>query len=221
MNSSGEMRTIYALTRLSLSLAVGLAVGLLTPRQVWEIPVLSGWSGFCAAFLVSLWPLILRASPQQTEAVAMREDEGRAVSAAVVTTGAVMSLAGVLFALSRAEEVRQGSPVLAGSLTGLAVLVVALSWVVVHTLYTLHYAKRYYEDGKQGVNFNDPEPPNYQDFAYLAFTVGMTFQVSDTNITTRNMRRLVWQHGLLSYVFGTVIIAVTINGLAGLLGGGK
>lgn len=212
------MQIISAYVRLGLSLGIGLAVGLLTPHQVWEIPVLSGWTGFCAAFLISLWPLLLRAGPEQTEAVAMREDEGRAVSAAVSTSGALVSLAGVLFALNKAAEVRQDSPALAGALTGLAVFVVALSWGVVHTLYTLHYAKRYYGDGRQGVDFNGPEQPSYQDFAYLAFTVGMTFQVSDTNITTRHMRRLVWQHGLLSYLFGTVIVAVTINGLAGLLG---
>jgi uncharacterized membrane protein len=218
MSESPSIRHVPALTRLGISAAVGIGVGLLVPRQLWEIPILSGWAALCTAFLVSIWPVLLRASPEQTEAVSLSEDEGRAVSAAVVTVGAITSLAGVLFALSRASAVRQDDPVLASALTALGVVVVAASWGVIHTLYTLHYARQYYESGKQGVSFNSPEAPSYQDFAYMAFTVGMTFQVSDTNLTTARMRRLVWQHALLSYLFGTVIVAVTINGLAGLLG---
>ncbi|MCL6528022.1 MAG: DUF1345 domain-containing protein [Thermaceae bacterium] len=211
-------RSTPALVHLGVSVAVGVAVGLSLPHQTWEIPIPSGWSAFCLAFLVSIWPILLRASPEQTKALATREDAGRGVSAAIVTIGAVTSLAGVLFALDQASLIRQEHPVLASTLTGLGVLVVAASWGVLHTLYTLHYARRYYEDRQQGVSFNTSEAPSYQDFAYLAFTIGMTFQVSDTNLTTTRMRRLVWQHALLSYLFGTVIVAVTINGLAGLLG---
>ncbi|PZA07222.1 DUF1345 domain-containing protein [Meiothermus sp. PNK-Is4] len=196
---------------------VGVGVGLLVPQQPWEIPVLSGWTGFCGAFLISIWPLLLSASPEQTEAVALREDEGRAASAAVVTLGAIASLAGALFALDQASAVRQENPVLSSALTGLGVLVVAVSWGMIHTLYALHYARQYYESGRQGIDFNSPQAPCYQDFVYIAFTVGMTFQVSDTTLTTTRMRRLAWQHALLSYLFGTVIIAVTINGLAGFL----
>jgi uncharacterized membrane protein len=92
---------------------------------------------------------------------------------------------------------------------------VVLSWAVLHTIFTMKYARQYHSDSA-GVEFNQDEAPAYRDFAYLAFTVGMTFQVSDTNVTRSRMRTLVLGHSLLSYLFGAVIIAVTVNLLASL-----
>jgi uncharacterized membrane protein len=87
---------------------------------------------------------------------------------------------------------------------------------VVHTIFTLRYARLYYTGRDEGVDFNQDDPPSYADFAYLAFTVGMTFQVSDTQITHHAMRAAILRHALLSYLFGTVIVATTINLVAGL-----
>jgi uncharacterized membrane protein len=87
----------------------------------------------------------------------------------------------------------------------------------VHTVFTLHYAHRYFEaDG--GIEFPKTDDPTYLDFAYVAFTVGMTFQVSDTEISDRSIRWLLLRHAALAYLFGTVIVGLTINLLAGLLG---
>jgi uncharacterized membrane protein len=91
---------------------------------------------------------------------------------------------------------------------------IILSWGVVHTVYMLRYAHLYYNPPRGGIDFNGDEP-NYLDFAYLAFTLGMTYQVSDTDIQDQTIRRTVLAHTLLSYVFGTVIIAATINIVAG------
>jgi len=91
-----------------------------------------------------------------------------------------------------------------------------LSWAVVHTVYTLRYAAAYYGEPAGGIGFNGGEPPSYRDFAYLAFTIGMTFQVSDTALQTTALRRTALRHALLSYLFGTGILAVTINLVAGL-----
>ena len=93
----------------------------------------------------------------------------------------------------------------------------AEAWTVVHTMFMLRYAHRYYDDNG-GFNFPDDEALTYLDFAYVAFTIGMTFQVSDTDVTTRNMRGLLLRHAALSYVFGTAIVGLTINVLGGLLG---
>jgi uncharacterized membrane protein len=95
--------------------------------------------------------------------------------------------------------------------------VVALSWLTVHTLYMLRYGDAYYGDPIGGIDFNEEEPPSYRDFAYVAFTIGMTFQVSDTSLTSKPMRRLALRHALLSFVFGAVILALTINSVASLL----
>jgi uncharacterized membrane protein len=98
------------------------------------------------------------------------------------------------------------------------VLSVALSWFCVHTVFTLRYARAYYSDHKVGgINFNEDEPPAYLDFAYVAFTIGLTFQVSDTNLTSKAVRRIALRHALVSFLFGAVMIGLTINVLASLL----
>jgi len=103
-----------------------------------------------------------------------------------------------------------------GIRAGLGVLSVALSWGLVHTIYTLRYARRYYTGKDGGVDFHGDEPPNYKDFAYLAFTIGMTFQVSDTDLESREIRVDALHHAMLSFVFGTGILATAINLVANL-----
>ena len=102
-------------------------------------------------------------------------------------------------------------------LIALAVAVVALSWLTVHTLYLVRYGDLYYGDPDGGIDFNDDEPPDYRDFAYLALTIGMTFQVSDTSLTSKAMRRVAIRHALLSFLFVAVILALSINTVATLL----
>jgi uncharacterized membrane protein len=94
---------------------------------------------------------------------------------------------------------------------------IVVSWAVVHTVFTLRYAALYYTGRNGGIDFNEDDKPNYADFAYLAFTIGMTYQVSDTDLQTKTIRHTALRHALLSYLFGTVIIAATINVVAGLV----
>ena len=93
----------------------------------------------------------------------------------------------------------------------LAVSVVLLSWCLVNTVFAFKYARLYYSDGDGGIDFKQPDPPAYSDFAYLAFTVGMSFAVSDTEPTATAVRRVALVHALLSYGFGTGILAVAVN----------
>jgi uncharacterized membrane protein len=102
-------------------------------------------------------------------------------------------------------------------LIALGVLSVALSWAMVHTVFTLRYARTYYLKPEGGVDFNESDPPTYLDFAYLALSIGMTFQVSDTNLTSKPIRRIALTHAVLSYLFGVVIVALAINVVASLL----
>jgi len=219
----GESKT--AAMHLAVAAGAGALVWLLLtvslPRGLpWEGRVLIGWGVFCAVHLSRLWIIMLRADGERTRQIATREDDTRAVAAFLTTLTALVSLVGVGFALHEAGP-KEGLDKI--GMTALAVLTVVLSWLLVHTQYTLHYAHRYYDDGARGVNFLEGEDgllqdPDYRDFAYLSFTIGMTFQVSDTNLTSRAMRRLLLGHAVLSYVFVTVIIAVTINAVAGLVG---
>ena len=101
-------------------------------------------------------------------------------------------------------------------LVGLSLVSLAASWLTVHTVYTLRYASLYYAQPEGGIDFNQQEPPSYQDFAYVALTLGMTFQVSDTSLQSSAMRSAVLRHALLSYLFGSIILATAINLIAGL-----
>ena len=93
---------------------------------------------------------------------------------------------------------------------------VALARSVVHTMFTTRYARLYYTGAQGGISFNEDDPPKYSDFAYLAFTIGMTYQVSDTDLLTKTLRATALRHALPSYLFGVVIIATMINLVAGL-----
>ena len=95
------------------------------------------------------------------------------------------------------------------------IFAVVLSWLIVHAVFTLHYAHLYFAEPVGGVDFPETPHPDYRDFAYLAFTIGMTYQVSDTALQDGEFRRTVLRHALLSFLFGAVIVAMTINVLAG------
>lgn len=215
---------LTALHRLLISVGTGLLAALLLPARLpWELRVLGIWDASALAFLVLAWLVLATADADETRRVSTREDDSRAASSLLLTLASLISLAGVGFGLARAQSLEQAQPALSAVLTAISILTVALSWGVTHSLFTFHYARAYHTDPEGGVDFNagddDPEggQPDYRDFVYLAFTVGMTYQVSDTDISKRRIRHLITQHGLLSYLFGTVIVAVTINVVAGLL----
>jgi uncharacterized membrane protein len=136
-----------------------------------------------------------------------------------ICSAAVACIVGAGFALGRAGSSKGATK---GELIALAVLSVFLSWAAVHTVFTLKYARLFYGGQSKGggVNFNEDEPPDYRDFAYLAMTIGMTFQVSDTDLGSKAIRRTALRHALISWLFGAVLIGLTINTLASILSGG-
>ena len=210
----GGWHAASSAVRLAVSVVVGLVVGvvsvLVVPRQYG--PML-GWDGAAITFLLASWLVMWQLDAIGTAASATREDSSTATSDAVLLAAAVASLlsvALVLFGAGRSSGVAEALRVLLG------VASVVLSWAVVHTLFCLKYARLYYQQPVGGIDFNDDAQPDYADFAYLAFTVGMTFQVSDTDIGKPTIRETVLRHALISFVFGAVIIAVTINLVAGL-----
>jgi uncharacterized membrane protein len=155
-----------------------------------------------------------RLGPTQTQTHATLEDPGSTISELLVLVASVASLAAVVVLLVRAHSV---SGLAQGAIAGLALGSVALSWTLIHTLYTLRYARVYYSDPIGGIDFNtQDELPRYVDFAYLSFDLGMTFQVSDTSLRTSELRAIVLKHTLLSYVFGSVVLATVINLVAGI-----
>ena len=198
--------------RILVAAIAGLVVGVVIAivfRAVSVAPT-AGWIAFALVFLASTWRQVGRMDARTTATHATREDPTVRAGDVILTVASIASLAGVALLLLSSS---QGSKVLDPAL---AVTSVALSWFLVHTVYTLKYAALYYTGSDGGVDFNQKADPDYGDFGYLAFTLGMTYQVSDTSITSRDIRHTALRHGLLSYLLGAVVLASTINLLAGL-----
>jgi uncharacterized membrane protein len=188
------------------------------PLLGWELAALAGWDVASTLFLVVSWDIILHATSEQTRELAMLEDPTRRTAALIILNSTLASLLAVAFTLAAADDQHgweRGAYVVA------ALLTVVLSWLVLNTLYTLRYADHYHAANGPGVEFGGDtttdDPPDYRDFAYLAFTIGMCYQVSDQTIRTRHLRRTVLIHSVVSYAFGVVIIASSINVLAGFI----
>lgn len=197
----------------AFGIATGAIVALFCPLQ---LSLLAGWDAAAAFIVGSTWSFIAVLDSAATHRVATREDDSRTVVDVVVVAASVISLVGVVAGLARAKG---GSGSMEAALTGVSVFTVFLSWFTVHTLFVLRYAHLYYRDPVGGISFDEAnDSPNYADFAYFSLTIGMTFQVSDTQICDRSIRSAVTRHALLSYLFGTVIVGVTINVLGGLIG---
>jgi uncharacterized membrane protein len=211
----GRARPGPTLAALLIMAAFGGAAAVLTGLLYrWSYAPLVGWGIAALAFELRAWIIVGGMDAEQTRAHATVEDPSRAVSDVLVTGANLASLAAVGYVII--DSGRASGPVERVMLAALALLSVAVSWVLVQTLYTLRYARLYYGDTPGGIEFNSPDPPAYVDFAYLAFTMGMTYQVSDTNLQSTAFRSIVLRHGLLSYVFGSVVLATTINLVVGL-----
>jgi uncharacterized membrane protein len=207
-----------ALRRAAMVTAIGLIVALvLLPFVPWGLAVVVGWDAAALTFLVVIRPIIAGADGSRTRQLATREDETHGSATVMLIGASVASLLGVVFALSLAGRHSGG---LRDLLIGIAVLTVMLSWTLVNTVYTLHYAHLHYDSTAAGITFGDSaglERPSYRDFAYVAFTIGMTYQVSDTTLRDPRIRRTVLSHAILSYLFGVVIVGGAVNLIAGLI----
>jgi uncharacterized membrane protein len=199
-----------------IALAVGLAIGgAVALVAAWQLAVLVGWSVAAGFWLFLVWFRVRNLGPDDTRRLATREDNSRTSASVLLVTACVASLVGAAFGLLKSHEVGATLEVL---LTTAAAVTVILSWTVVHAVFMLRYAHEYYSPHSSGIDFKSGDyRPDYRDFAYVAFTVGMTFQVSDTDINNGVIRYTVLRHALLSYLFGAVIVALMVNIIAGLL----
>ncbi|MEU7824629.1 DUF1345 domain-containing protein [Catellatospora sp. NPDC049133] len=206
-----------ALRRAAVVACLGLLAGAgLAMATTWELAAIGGWNVMALTFLIATWPMILRANGAATRKLAVREDETRGSATLLLLAASVASLTGVFVALRLAG-------LSSGSLRGLYVVIagstVLVSWVVVNTVFTLRYAHLYFRSPGGAIQFGSEQSdqPDYRDFAYVAFTIGMTYQVSDTTLRDRRVRRTVLVHALVAYLFGVVIVAGAINLIAGLV----
>jgi uncharacterized membrane protein len=215
MTATTSIRAYRSGTRVAVAASFGVVVGLISSLLTsWQASLLVGWDAGCIGLMGWIWLSVAGLDEEQTKRHARREDTSVPLSELIVLTSGVALLAAVGLVLIRAAHANGGSKAF---LIALGVASVALTWGLVHTVFTLRYARTYYSGPVGGIDFNEDDPPTYLDFAYLALTIGMTFQVSDTNLTAKAVRRIALSHALLSYLYGAVIVALVINVVSTLL----
>jgi uncharacterized membrane protein len=198
--------------RLVVATVLGVVVALAVGNAIsWRFAIV-GWVVTASVYVVWTRLILGGMDADETSRYATREDPTRCAADALIVSASIASLGGVGYVVAAAS--RSGPGAVEAAVVG--ILTVAASWFAVHTLFTVHYARLYYSGEPGGINFHDPERPRFRDFAYVAFTVGMTYQVSDTEIGLTSIRATVLRQALLSYLLGAVVLAVTINLIAGL-----
>ncbi|MFF9838268.1 DUF1345 domain-containing protein [Streptomyces sp. NPDC013740] len=190
--------------------AVGLAVGVLTRAS---LGTLVGIATAETAFVVTGWAVLWPMNAATTRRNVRREDFRPLVEEAVVVSAALCSLIGIVL-LILGGDTGTGHAAAGAALAG-----VFMAWAALHLMYATRYADLYYGEPGGGIDFHSEEPPRYVDFLYFSYNLGMTYQVSDTDVTGSGIRAVVLRHCLLSYVFGASILATTIGLVADLLKG--
>jgi len=208
-------------------LMIALAVSAIVCVVLWNrltIPelALATWIGCALTIIILNWIIILTSHPREAKKIAKIQDSSRTFLFIFIITASLVSLIAIVFLLKSTKgisEVSKNEHIL------LAISAVFISWWLVHTIFSLRYAHLFYDtdtdDGGTrkggGLDFPDTKEPDFLDFIYFGFVVGMTFQVSDVQITDRNIRRLCLVHGLISFAFNTAIVALSINVISGLI----
>jgi uncharacterized membrane protein len=209
-----QLRPFSTVIRLVVGVAAGSIAGVVAGLTgPWQSVPLLGWVAFALAWTTTVWLDIVPLDASRTSSYATREDPHGAAADTLLLSASVAALAAVVLGILKAAHA-QGSIKILLLATGIAAII--SSWAVLHTVFTLRYAALYYTGPDGGVDFKEDAKPCYVDFAYVAFTIGMTYQVSDTDLTTKVIRHTALRHALMSYLLGTVIIAATINLAAGL-----
>ena len=213
------VRVVAGHWRTAAAFAAGVAAyAALLPVLGEPSRVIVAWDAFGTVFLGLIAVLMLQSAPGQMPANARAQEEGEWTIFAVVVLGTVMSFAALIGEFSGTKDME---PATRHRHVALVVATLALSWLVTQIVFAMRYAHEYYgaTAGKldKGLDFPGGQDPDYWDFAYFAIVLGMTFQVSDVQITSRKLRRLATVHGLLGFLFNTVIVALTVNLAANLL----
>jgi uncharacterized membrane protein len=201
------VQLFYARPRTFIAMAIGIAAFFLAPSSLRLVTrLLIGWDVFIASYLLLVYSMVIRNGLRHIHRIAAIQDDGRFLILLVTALGAFASIAAIVFELGADHR----STVELSLATG----TIALSWAAVHTTFTLHYAQEFYRGTPGGLAFpaaDPPEQPDYWDFVYFSFVIGMTAQVSDVGITDKAIRRTATVHGIISFVFNTALVALMVN----------
>jgi uncharacterized membrane protein len=201
------VRVVRTRPRLFLAILLGLVLARLLPAE-WRLATRSlvAWDIALGLYLVLAFRLMTNCDVNHIKRRAAHQDEGRFTILMLVVAAALASLLAILAELGGANR----HP----AQLALAAITILLSWAFTHTIFAIHYAHEYYSEKARkggGLNFPGDEPPDYWDFVYFSFVVGMTSQVSDVAVTSGALRRLVAAHGAVSFIFNATLLALTVN----------
>jgi uncharacterized membrane protein len=207
---------------LVLSVLLGIVAYLVLPRTIGGgTRLLSAFDLAAMVFLGAVWVMMARATTEDMRRRSQIEDEGRYV---VLALSAATAVAILLAIASELHDIRNQPPAATGLPVTLAAVTILLAWFFMNTIFALHYAHFFYGDSDaaagaeaRGLTFPGRTEPDYWDFLYFSFVIGMTFQVSDVQIKNHRLRRIALAHGVLAFFFNVVVLALTINIIAGLL----
>lgn len=218
-------RHILARPRLLMSILLGISVFILLPGDKrLATRILIGWNSAAGLYILLALLMMLRASHQSMRRRATLGDESRYVVLGLSVISAIASMVAIVAELVSVKGTTETLQWLHLTLSGLTILT---AWTFIHIIFTQHYAHEYYAERKTladgrcvhgcGLTFPDTETPNYLDFLYFAFTIGVASQTADVSISSPGMRKVVLIHSVLSYFFNTTILALTINIASGLI----
>ena len=196
---------------LTAGVGVGLATGVLSQR--WPVGLLAVVIVTAASYVLWAVAVLWRMDPERTREHAGEADVDDEIGDLVLLLILTASLTSIGILLLSANDADKAS------YAGMSLAAILATWALLHTMYAARYARIYYDDDVGGIDFNNPGvDPQYSDFYYFSYNLGMTYQVSDTDVTSSQMRAEVLRHCLFSYIYGTVIIACTINLVINLVG---
>lgn len=205
---------------ISIILAVIVYLSMLPVHLDVIVKIMIAWAVFALSYIITSWIVFFGQKPAQIRELSKQEDGSRLYVFSLIIIASFGSLFTVLLLMLS----QNGKDTPQAIFIPVAVSAMMFSWIMVHTLFGFHYAHLYYGDDTndstthaEGLEFPGEKEPDYIDFAYFSFVIGMTFQVSDTDVTSRSIRRLVLLHGMLSFGLNTFVVALTINLIAGLM----
>jgi uncharacterized membrane protein len=204
--------------RLSLATVIGLAAGLSIPADSTISKILIGWNSGVWTYLLLMFWLTVRAKAPDVKRIAEMEDENAGLVLLMVCIAALASLATITFELAGSRDLQTADKLLHYGVTALTVIG---SWLLIGVIFSVHYARLYYTWGGKEPALRFAEgltTPNYWDFLYFSFTIGVAVQTSDVGVATRQLRKIVLAQSLIGFVFNTAILGFSINIAAGLFG---
>lgn len=214
---------LNALFKFFIALAAAAIVLLLVRHRSGPVQVMCAWVGFAIVMLALSWTIMLTAHPKEIMHIAKNQDLSRTLLFLIILVASFVSLVTIVLMLRELPDPGEKGYYFN---VMLSIASVGCSWFLIHTVFTSHYAHLYYtcktdeaidKEHRGGLEFPNEKSPDFRDFAYFSFVIGMTFQVSDVEITSGILRRRVLLHGLISFLFNTIILAVSINIIAGMV----